>query len=357
VSDSGWQGSIDNLLHNCIGARARQHLLIVQEPKNEQMYEPGLGAIIADRATKMGMQVSAIAPAIVTETADIPMEVSAHMRAADHTLFLSRIGDIARFTPLSGNGSKTICYARKLSMFDSYYANSCHKLMSILLGRLEKTLRQATRWNIQCALGTDVSGTFDWKELDQSSAFSLSLFPVTTFTPVACDTASGKIALSRWLMPGGATKVGPDHVPFDGVVTAEIENGELRQFRGEPSAVQVIQDHYDLITETLGVNRNRVHSWHAGINPHTFYTEKIEDNFECWNATSFSSPRYLHFHTCGDLAPCEITWSVFNPTVTIDDQLFWEDGEFCWLQRPENKELIIASGQTQLLESSASIGL
>ena len=33
--------------------------------------------------------------------------------------------------------------------------------------------------------------------------FSLSLFPVTTFKPVPCDTANGTVALSRWLVPDG----------------------------------------------------------------------------------------------------------------------------------------------------------
>ncbi|MBX2878658.1 MAG: hypothetical protein KTR32_01940 [Granulosicoccus sp.] len=357
MSDKGWQGSIDNLLVNCVGGEPNQHLLIVEEPESEDMYEPGIGSLIAERAKRMGLTVSAIAPDLVKETADIPMTVSEHMRVADHTLFLSRIGDIARFTPLSGNGSKTICYARRVAMFDSYYANSCHKLMSVLLDRLENTLHQAESWQIECALGTNVTGHFNWSEINNTNDFTLSFFPVTTFTPVTCDSASGNVALSRWLMPGGATKVGPDHVPFQGIVNAAIENGVIQRFEGDPAAVETIQNHYALITNALGVNRNRVHSWHAGINPHTFYDSKIEENFECWNATSFSSPRYLHFHTCGDLAPCEITWSVFNPTVMIDGEVFWENGNFVWLQRPENRQLILNAGQSQLLEPSADIGL
>ncbi len=357
MSDRGWQGSIDNLLVNCIGGEPDQHLLIVEEPEGEHMYEPGLGTLIADRAEKMGLAVSAIAPELVKETADIPMTVSEHMRSADHTLFLSRIGDIARFTPLSGNGSKTICYARRVAMFDSYYTNSCHKLMSILLNRLEQTLHQSESWQIECELGTNVSGQFNWSEIKNGNDFTMSFFPVTTFTPITCNSASGNVALSRWLMPGGATKVGPNHVPFEGIVNATFENGVIRNFTGETEAVKTIKSHYTLVADTLGVNQNRVHSWHAGINPHTFYDSKIEDNFECWNATSFSSPRYLHFHTCGDLAPCEIAWSVFNPTVIIDGEVFWKDGNFIWLQRPENRQLILESGQAQLLEPSADIGL
>ena len=84
-----------------------------------------------------------------------------------------------------------------------------------------------------------------------------------------------------------------------------------------------------------------VHSWHVGLNPHTFYAGNGPTMI--WSAGARCPspvPRYLHFHTCGDYAPGEIAWSVFDPTVTVDGEVLWRDGRFVWLERADNAELI-----------------
>ena len=127
---------------------------------------------------------------------------------------------------------------------------------------------------------------------------------------------------------------------------------------GPHESVKAVTDHYDFLANALGVRRDRVHSWHAGLNPRTSFAAPIEDDLERWGAVSFASPRYLHFHTCGDTPPGEVAWSLFNPTVWIDDRIYWDKGQLVWLQRPDNRDLIaLYPGADCLLEESADIGV
>ena len=45
-----------------------------------------------------------------------------------------------------------------------------------------------------------------------------------------------------------------------------------------------------------------------------------------WSNTMFVSPKYLHFHTCGNYAPGEICWMVANSTIKIDGKEIFEKG-------------------------------
>jgi hypothetical protein len=51
-----------------------------------------------------------------------------------------------------------------------------------------------------------------------------------------------------------------------------------------------------------------------------------------WSNSVFGSPRYLHFHTCGDYAPGEICWIVEEPTVKVDGVPLWEKGRINFLE-------------------------
>jgi hypothetical protein len=240
------------------------------------------------------------------------------------------------------------------------YATVDNRLMSKLLHGLEDELMRAMNWRIQCPLGTDLSGEFHWPSLSggQDDELTVSLFPVATFKPVPCAKANGQVALSRWLMPGGATKLENADLTIDGVVLAQVKNGNLDNFSGKETEVAKLNSHYDYISKALRINRNRIHSWHVGINPQTRFDQSADEYLDLWCAVSFGSPKYLHFHTCGDEPPGEVAWSVFNPTITIDDAVYWENGEFVWLQRADNKALIESyEGAHYLLEPSLSIGI
>lgn len=358
-TDSNDDGAL-NLLVNCVGVQRGDRVLMVEETPQEHFYCPELANVLAAQTLSLGAHISRVTAEHNTPLTDFPANVIALMEQSDHTLFLNRIGDYNRFITLPGASSKTLCYALDKSALASPFSTVPHDLMSRLLARIESEMRHATDWRITCPLGTDISGTFCWPSAkgDKDDDFTLSLFPVTTFKPVPCTTANGKVIVSRWLMPGGAAKVEPATMTFEGVVTIEVSNGMIGAMDGPPESVRAVADHYDFVAEALGVRRNRVHSWHAGLNPCTSFSGPIDDDLERWGAISFASPRYLHFHTCGDTPPGEVAWSVFNPTVWIDGELYWEHGQLVWLERRNNHALIAQyPGADCLLGKSADIGI
>jgi hypothetical protein len=352
----------DNLLIRSIGVKSGDTLLLVEEPEPCSRYDPAVADCIAEQAVYLGLSVERCKAELISDPADFPAELLARMTRVDHTVFLSRLGDYCRFTALEARCSKTICYVKSLEMLGSEFSATCNRLFSELLNKFEQELLAGNRWRIHCPLGTDIQGTFRWPSGEDLHAgdFSMNLFPVTTFIPVPCDTAHGRVALSRWLVPGAAAKVEPAYIPLDAVTFAEVEDGEITGFSGERKTVDKINRHYDHVAGLLGVTRNRVHSWHAGVNPFTSFHGDIslQQDLRQWEDISFASPRYLHFHTCGDIPPCEIAWSLFNPSVTIDDEAVWRDGQFLWFRRPDNLALLKQSPDGDaLLRQSADIGI
>ncbi len=349
---------IDNLLLSCMQLQRGDRILIVDEPEQAGLYSATISQRIAARSVELGATVNIISHPLVQRSADFSLELVARMQGVEHTLFMSRIGDYARFMPFGGRCRKTQCYALDETMFASPYAGICYQLMHTLHARLEAALMAAEEWHISCPLGTDLSGSFCWPSLrgGNDEDFSLPMFPVTGFKPIPCATASGQVALSRWLLPGAAPKVEPGYIDLADTVMAEVKDGQLSALHGSAHSLKTVNAHYDRIANTLGLNRNRVHSWHAGINPHTAFTGCLSTELDHWESVSFASPRYLHVHTCGDYAPGEITWPVFNPTVIIDGNVWWQDGQLMWYQNPENLALIhsVAGGE-QLLTPSCCI--
>ncbi|NKB77498.1 MAG: hypothetical protein GKR96_10770 [Gammaproteobacteria bacterium] len=367
MNTENMHSGINNLLKKCMHVQPGDRVLVVLEPESEDFYDDRVGDIVASRIRDMGGIVSTQRPELIIDPSDFPANLTEAMEQSDHTLFFSRLGDYARFTPMTNKGSTTISYTYQPDSLSSPFSGVCYQLMTNLLNKLESELLAAHKWRITCDKGTDISGTFCWDyhESDpgetgknESGEFTMALFPITTFRPVPCYTATGTVALSRWLIPGAAAKVDPSTLHFDGVVFAEVKDGYLTAFKGnEPSAAKV-SEYYDFVSRALNTNRNRIHSWHAGINPHAHFKGNVDRDLEKWGAISFASPRYLHFHTCGDHPPGELAWSVFNPTIIIDDEVYWQDGQLAWLKRTDNLSLISqVSGADSLLAPSLDIGI
>lgn len=348
-----------NLLKNCLNVKAGNSVLLVLEPTDD-LYSHDVGAVIRQSLNELGALVTVVVPAVITDPADFPDSVAIPMESSDHTLFLSRVGDYVRFVALPGSGSRATSYTVNVEMLGAPYASIDNRLMQELQQKLQDELMRADEWQIQCPLGTDLCGGFCWPSLSggEDDDLTVAPFPVGTFKPIPCDSANGQVALSRWLMPGGATRLDNADMTINGTAYAHVKDGMLDSFSGADAVVSGLNSHYDYISETLGINRNRIQHWHAGINPQAYFDKLADDYLDLWCAVSFASPRYLHFHTCGDEPPGEVAWSVFNPTVTIDGNLYWENGEFVWLQRTDNRALIDAcEGAHYLLEPSKPIGI
>ena len=136
----------------------------------------------------------------------------------------------------------------------------------------------------------------------------------------------------------------PDRLDLAAPVTALVEAGRIVDFEGERGPVASVRRHYETVAEKFDIDPWVVHSWHTGIHPKTFYPAPALADLERWGAVSFGSPRYTHFHTCGNFSPGEIAWSLFDTTVEFDGEVFWQDGRFVFLERPEIRALIAKHG-------------
>ena len=108
-----------------------------------------------------------------------------------------------------------------------------------------------------------------------------------------------------------------------------VENGIIVDFSGDREQVAKIRLHYNMVANKFGIERDIVHSWHAGIHPGCNYLEKASDNPDRWSNSVFTNPRFLHFHTCGNYAPAEICWMVLDHTICVDGTNLWQNGRLC----------------------------
>ena len=58
----------------------------------------------------------------------------------------------------------------------------------------------------------------------------------------------------------------------------------------------------------------------------------------------YGHPRHLHFHTCGDYAPGEISWHLLDATIAFDGEVLWRDGRLTLLEGEEVRALLRRHG-------------
>ncbi|MGI9413049.1 MAG: hypothetical protein ACR2PM_05235 [Hyphomicrobiales bacterium] len=348
-----------NLLENCVGVAPGDRVLIVREDAAHGYYDDHAPTFVAEKARALGARVETFMAPLIDGPESFPRELRTAMADADHTIFFCRIGDQVRFAEIAGAGTKTMCYALDRGFLGSGFCALPHGLMEEIKRRLEAALDGASAWRITCPLGSDACGTFEGPGAEgEADDFSLRLFPVTTFRPVPCATMNGRVALSRWLMATGSRTYTPSEVALGAPVFAVIENGRIVRFEGDGESARNARAQHDHVGATFGIDPDLVHSWHVGINPQTFYPRPAESGLERWGGISFGSPRYLHFHACGDYAPGEICWSLFDATVEIDGERFWTDGRFSFLERDDIAALIAAEpAAAPLFEPRSDLGI
>ncbi|MGI9488295.1 MAG: hypothetical protein ACR2RF_20930 [Geminicoccaceae bacterium] len=330
----------DNLLLNCVDARAGDRLLIVREDSRHGYYDCTVSAFVADRARVLGLAVLEVEVGPPGVDLDLPQDLKAMMAKVDHTVFFARMGDQLRFDGLPGQCTKTVVYAYDAACLGSGFGTTSHTLMREVKAYVERRMMQAARIEITCPLGTELAGSPAAFTDDEAGDVKVSRFPMTVFKPVPATDFSGRIALARWLIGSGSRYYQPFEARLDEPAFAILDQGRVIDFEGPAAVVAKVQEHHIKVGEMFGIDPFCVHSWHAGIHPRTFYPLPAAHNPARWSALAFGSPRYLHFHVCGDHPPGEICWTVIDPTIKLDGISAWQNGRLALAETQEAKAIL-----------------
>ena len=240
------------------------------------------------------------------------------MRSADHTLFLSRLGDQIRFSDEHGSGRKTISYTRDLDYLGSRFGCTPFHLFQDVHDRLLGLVRAARRYGVAAASGTDLVGEVgDDAQRSVVTPFAITCFPAVICPPLRCVNLTGRLVLERFLMSTSVNDYESSVLFLDGPVSLEIEQSRIVGFHGPKALASTVREHYLRVGERFGGDPMTVNSWHSGIYPATFHAGHWRDDVASWAEITFASPRYTHFHTCG-VDPGNVATATFDATVRFD---------------------------------------
>jgi hypothetical protein len=351
-----------NLLFECVGLRSGQSLLIVTEPGDSQIFAPELVHFVADAARRFGGVVTLLETALVPNPDDLPPAVTAAIGSADHTLFLSRLGDQLRFSMLPGSGSRVMSHVVELAQLSDIFGRLPYRFLSEVHDRIVERLATTRRIEIRSPLGTALTADFDSSHqpalsTPRLSAFTLKTFPVMITPAISAATLSGRLvaslALNSTVINDSAGHVLPLAVP----VAFELSNGRIKDITGDADIVASVRQHAERIAALSGGEPYQFSSFHTGINPTTLYTQPALQDLDRWTTVAFGSPRYSHFHFCGK-GLGDLSAKVFEPTISLDGESLWADGRLEFLQRPDIAQIAARYGiDLQLLRAVRDIGI
>ena len=321
---SDLDAGIHNLLLNCADVQPGESLLIIHEDPKYGWYDLEAPMAVAASARALGLstKLHKVGAPDVFRDPGIMALAAAH----DRVIFFARIGDQDRFETNALKNPSVMSYARNVASLASAYGQTNHLAMLALKGTVNEILATAQQIEITCPRGTRLTGTAATPQGDGSTDVTVKRFPMGVPQPVPCDQFSGQVALTRYLTPTGSKAYAPPNLPIDGTVLAHLDGTRISRFEGDAAQVAAIEAHYTRVASLFGIDPFIVHSWHAGIHPGCTYSPSIDSDPDRWANNTFTHPRLLHFHTCGNYPPGEICWSLLDPSVLVDGVALWQDG-------------------------------
>lgn len=310
------------MLLRCGGLTPGQSVLILTEPAGGGHYDAGLADEVARVAEALGLHAT-VREEPVGARARPSAGALAEIGRADRTVFLSRLGDQMRFDPVLAAAAPVMCYALDPAMMASGFGRAHHAAFLALLDCLNAALAAAGEIRVTCPLGTDFAGP-GARFPATAAEVSVRRFPLSVFTPVPAGGYAGTIAQAGFLTGTGRTFYDPYTLPLDDVLRVRFEGTRITGFDG-PDAARA-EAHYRHVGGVTGNDAFHVHSWHAGMHPGCAWTLPAGEDMVRWGGGAFGNPRILHFHTCGETAPGEISINVVDPTIRLDGVALWEDG-------------------------------
>ncbi|MEM8729345.1 MAG: hypothetical protein AAGF79_05445 [Pseudomonadota bacterium] len=330
---------MENLLVTCAEARPGDRLLIAYEPADLGYFDADILRDVTDGARRLGLQVHAVDVGFSPRAPQLPEDFLDRLAQTDVVLFLARLGDQLRFSDMPAGPTFVVCFALNSQLLGSRFGTADYRAFVDLKQAVDRRLLAAQRVVVTCPAGTHVEGAAatGTQNLDDTTS---RRFPMSVFSPVPAAGFSGRVALGGFLTGTGSQYYDGYTVTFDGQVFAHLEAGRLTGFSGAAGDVAKANAQYDRVSSLFGIDRDFVHSWHAGLHPGCGFPWPMRSHFERWGGAAFGNPRVLHFHTCGAYAPGEISWNLFDPTISVDGVALWENGRFYPDRLPEGAEIL-----------------
>lgn len=318
--------AIENLLSNCARLKPGMRLVIVRENEGAGYYDDHIAATVARAASDAGIGTTLCTVPFQKTVDGLNGELADMMSGADCTLFFARLGDQVRFRTLPTGTKAVVSYALDLASLGSAFGTAHYGAFTALKEAIDDMIADAGEIRVTCPRGTDFAGPGPGGRDKPKEDVTVIRFPMSVFAPVPAAGFSGRAALAGFLMGTGSRYYEPYGRSLAGNLVAHFNHGRLSGFSGAPADVATANEHYDDIAARFGIDRNAVHSWHAGIHPGCGFHVPVEHDFLRWSGGAFGNPRILHFHTCGAYAPGEISWNILDPTIRVDGVAVWEDG-------------------------------
>ncbi len=315
------------MLINCAGLQQGDRVLLVHEDPQLGWWDADLVNLISSDAKRIGIDIRLLQTGPPTNHRD--EAVNHEMESYDCTIFLARMGDQDRFaTPVEGK-KVVMCYARDTDMLASAFGCTEHRAMYQLKLALDSLISEAKQIEVGCPGGTRYNGSIAHQAPSSESEVSILRFPLGVISPIDASHFSGQIVLANYLTPTGSAVYEPACLKLEHPIVAQVENGNIKSFEGEPAQVKLVEQHYKAVANRFAINPYVVDSWHVGMHQGLSYPQNAEDDPDRWSNTVFNHPHFMHLHTCGDYPPGEICWLVFNQTIIIDGKELWRAGELC----------------------------
>ena len=338
TSSQNLEKGAHNLLKNCANLSTDQKLIIISEDPSLGWYNSDITHYIKKAATEMGIKTSILE--VGEPQNDSKSKLTDIIEDFDCVLFFARIGDQDRFEKSHFKTKRVMSYVRNLENLGSTFGHTHHHSLIELKKAINLIFSNGGLVKITCPLGTSVEGNLPQTIIDESSDVGVLRFPMLVPTPVSAKKFSRKVVLTKYLTPSGSKVYEPASLALKRNIFTIIKEGKIEGFEGDNETIKNVESHYQRISKMFNISKNIVDSWHAGIHPGTYYNKSIEENPDRWSNTIFGSPKYLHFHTCGDYPPGEICWMIENPSITIQDVPLWENGNLMLENFKETRPLL-----------------
>ncbi|WP_162930102.1 hypothetical protein [Pseudophaeobacter sp. EL27] len=316
----------ENLLVNCGGLSAGDRLLVLQEDPGNSYYDKAIVEAVVTCARDMEIRTELRTIPFEPTGGPIPQSIINAMRQADRTLFLSRTGDQIRFDATMADTRPIMSYALDAEMLASGFGRAHYAGFVALKDAVNAMFAGASSIRVTCPLGTDFSGPGANYAPSGAADVSVTRFPMSVFAPVPAQGFSGVLMQEGFLVGTGSKFYEPYGCDLKEPLAVHFTDNHLTHFKGHEMDVHCAQMHYAEVGQKFNIDPMSMHSWHAGIHPGCAYTLPAADNYQRWSGGAFGNPRLLHFHTCGDYAPGEISLNVLDPTILIDGIAVWKDG-------------------------------